>query len=646
MMARSIRSGCFRAVFILAAGVALAGCSFSPVGVKRRDPVEVHNALTANALTENRPSIESLNVLHRYDLFYKNKKAPGATLAELHRIVLADDDDATWFALAELSFLHAERTHDRRYAIMAALYAWSYLFGGAPPDPFDPRLRVATDLYNRGVTVGLEVTRERGVVIQPVEFDLPIGRLHVEFDESTLVWNGRRLRDFVPVAELDVRGMSSRFRTPGIGAPLAASAAVESGKDRDAFLARRLKIPVTALVRAEDVRRQISSGDIRARLELYSDPDIVDVTIGDRRVPLEKEPTAVLASMVAESPVVIQELKAFIGAVTQRSNQGRLVSLRPHVRGRIPVVFVHGTGSSPARWAEMVNVLDNDPRIRARFEPWFFSYNSSSPIAYSAYLLRKSLTDAVEMLDPEGTDTNLRSMVVMGHSQGGLLTKMTAIRSGSVFWDNYSRKPFEKVKLDDEDRKLVRDIVFVEPLPFVKRVIFLCTPHRGSFLAASAWVRRLIERLVTLPVRMTTLTASLVLLNPDIGPAASMKTNNAVDNMSPGNRFIKTLAEIPVSPEVKANSIVAVIGNRPLEEDDDGVVKYRSAHVDGVESQLVVKSPHSAQALPATIEEVRRILLLHAEAHPVSGGAAPQIVKPAPAGGVPSSDKLARATAG
>lgn len=44
----------------------------------------------------------------------------------------------------------------------------------------------------------------------------------------------------------------------------------------------------------------------------------------------------------------------------------------------------------------------------------------------------------------------------------------------------------------------------------------------------------------------------------------------------------------------------------------DGVVKYESAHIEGVASELVVRSGHSAQAHPQTIEEVRRILLEHA----------------------------------
>ena len=49
-----------------------------------------------------------------------------------------------------------------------------------------------------------------------------------------------------------------------------------------------------------------------------------------------------------------------------------------------------------------------------------------------------------------------------------------------------------------------------------------------------------------------------------------------------------------------------------LAKGSDGVVRYESAHVDGVDSELVVRSSHSAQGRPETIREIRRILLEHA----------------------------------
>ena len=82
--------------------------------------------------------------------------------------------------------------------------------------------------------------------------------------------------------------------------------------------------------------------------------------------------------------------------------------------------------------------------------------------------------------------------------------------------------------------------------------------------------------------------------------------------MSPTNRFIEAVGPIPIAPGVHVNSIVAVEGDGPHEDGSDGVVRYRSAHLEGAESELVVRSGHSVQSNPEAIEEIRRILLEHA----------------------------------
>jgi hypothetical protein len=81
--------------------------------------------------------------------------------------------------------------------------------------------------------------------------------------------------------------------------------------------------------------------------------------------------------------------------------------------------------------------------------------------------------------------------------------------------------------------------------------------------------------------------------------------------MSPLHRFIRTLNATPIDPRIRTHSIIAVLGSGPLTGRTDGVVAYESAHLEGVESEFVVQSRHSAQGNPAVIEEVRRILRHH-----------------------------------
>ena len=43
----------------------------------------------------------------------------------------------------------------------------------------------------------------------------------------------------------------------------------------------------------------------------------------------------------------------------------------------------------------------------------------------------------------------------------------------------------------------------------------------------------------------------------------------------------------------------------------DGLVSYRSAHLDGAASECIVAAGHPCEADPEVIAEVRRILLIH-----------------------------------
>jgi pimeloyl-ACP methyl ester carboxylesterase len=487
--------------------------------------------------------------------------------------------------------------------------------GYMPLDPLDPRERIAADLYNRALTSAFKRTDQGTILIKAdgAVIPLPFGSISVVVPPKLLELNGTELYDLQPVAELQITGVRNRYRRPGIGAPLAARARPLPGVVQVVPLGRLERVPLTAVVLIDKPLAGLNSGDLHARVELLASLESDSVEIEGRRVPIEAEPTAALAASLAESQFWKMELQAFLGNAIGVRKESALVGIRPYKKGRIPVVFVHGTASSPARWADMINDLLADERLRDRYAYWTFTYDSGNPITYSGWQLREALTQAIDRADPDGTDPCARDMVVMGHSQGGLLTKLTAVDSGDRFWRNASSQKFEDIKLSPADRALLQNVLFVKPLPFVTEVIFLATPHQGSYLAGPQFVRRLAERFVRLPSDVVRLGADLVTLVPTgAGDRSIGQIPTSIDNMSPGNRFIKAMAQVAVSPEVKAHSIIAVDGDEPLELAGDGVVKYESAHIAGVESELIVPSPHSGmQAAPQTIEEVRRILLAH-----------------------------------
>ena len=589
----------------------------TPVGVKKTSEQEVYRQRTANALSGDQPSSFSRQFLERLSLIDKYEKDPKGALAEMHAGLGRPDETDRLFALAELSLAYARRQNDQPYFLAAALYAYSFLFpndSSKAPLPYDPRLLLAMGIYNRGITNGLRASESTEINLSPRRFTLPFGSLDLSVDNSGFSYAGYRLAKFVSVDDFEIRGFRNRYRKEGIGAALSARVEGADSKAASEWIPQKAKVPITAFVRFEQPRRALDGGESKGSIELYNVDEIPAVRIGAYSVPLDFDPSVSLAYRLEGAPVWDFEIAGFRKGdflFSGMKNEGDLFFLNPYLPGRIPVVFVHGTASSPARWAEMVNEFLGDARIASRYQFWVFLYNSGNPVAFSAMHLREGLGKAVRELDPLGKDPSLRQMVVIGHSQGGLLTKMTVVESGSRFWDARFKVPFEQVKLPAETRDLLRRSIFVEPLPFVKRVVFIATPHRGSFLAEN-FLGKIGRKLISLPGTLTTMGKHLVTLSTPVMGQSKLRIPTSIDNMDWSHPFLRTLESLPIAEGVKAHSIIAVKGDGPPEKGNDGVVRYTSAHIQGVESELVVRSAHSCQSYPHTIEEVRRILYEHA----------------------------------
>lgn len=610
-----------RAGAILLLALLAVGCG-PPISVRRVPARQVSAELARSALNSNRPSLFSENVLYRWGLTDLFRRDPEAALAVLHeRVQQGRAGSRSLFALAELCFQHAESARRREYFLASLVYAYAFLFPETPderPRELDPRTRIAADLYNRSLAQGFAMPRRGTVKLRSDTFVLPFGQqLAVQMDERSLVWANRRLDDFVPVAGLEVRGLGARFRSPGIGAPLAAAMRplAPAGGQTD-FVAEGMHVPVTAVLRIDQPRRQVAERVIEGSLRVYAHRDVDRIDIDGQSVPLESEPSVTLAYDLSRSDVWSLERRGFMrGDFVRRQFEWQLAFLEPYRPGRIPVVFVHGTASSPGRWADMLNVLMNDRRLRDRFQYWFYFYDTGNAIPYSAMRLRQTLSAAIAQLDPEGRDPALREMVVIGHSQGGLLARLTAIESGDRFWRGISTRPIDELYVTEETRALLREVFIFEPLPFVRRLIFLATPHRGSFLADYS-LAGLLSRFVSLPQTLATATGDLVTGNPDaLRFDPRRPAFGAVYGMRPGNLVLVELDQTPLAPGVSAHSVIPVSGDLPPAGQSDGVVTFESASLDWTESELVVpRAGHSVQGNPIAIEEVRRILVEHADA--------------------------------
>ena len=185
--------------------------------------------------------------------------------------------------------------------------------------------------------------------LEPGVRPLPFGTLQMTLDESGLSWGGYRLDQFVSTTTLEVRGLRNRYRRPGLGAPLAASLAPGKasanviGAER---IGPRTKVAVTALLRLEDARASLASGQVRGRLEVYAADQASLVTVDGQAQPLEFDSTAALAATLDGSPLYAIEIAALLRGGTI----ARAAAARPHPGRVVHAAAVPARRRSPWRW--------------------------------------------------------------------------------------------------------------------------------------------------------------------------------------------------------------------------------------------------------------------------------------------------------
>jgi triacylglycerol esterase/lipase EstA (alpha/beta hydrolase family) len=280
-----------------------------------------------------------------------------------------------------------------------------------------------------------------------------------------------------------------------------------------------------------------------------------------------------------------------------------LYFLQPYDPDRIPLVFVHGLFSTPFTWVQTINGLQADPEIRKHYQFWVFGYPTGNPILYSALRLREELAK-VDKRYP-----NHRPYVLVGHSMGGMLTHDQVITVTRAMWEKQMGKMAKNVFSQNSSDSLVVHAITFRANPRIKRVVFICTPHRGSNMAGGGPGKFAIS-LITLPVTLAaTMKDSLTSADLVQLTGSSKRLPNSVWGLKPSNPGLPVINSAPIS--VPYHSIIGDRGKGDSPNSTDGIVAYWSSHLDGAKSELIVPGPHSSCELPQTIAELKRILKLH-----------------------------------
>ena len=579
-----------------------------------------------SALTHSAPSDYAKQFLRQRDLLGKQRSDPLDVIGTIGDELRESPSRPTASVLAELCYLRAKRTrrkpdHSHELYTTALLYAYAYLFDeelGPPPNIYDPRFRLACDLYNRSLA---KIVNLRNRPDHAWKTSLTVNSLlgPVEFVNSDWQLPDERAgyKIYHVAYEYQVTGLRNHYRTAGLGVPLIAVRRPVAPED-DSPEARlhppkvSRTAPATLFVTFEDsVLADLGADHPRKAAVAMLDSATIDhIRVGDREVMLETDVTTPLAYMMMSREPISGLTGLFEGQ--QWEKRRGLHMLHPYQPDKIPLVLVHGLMSEPGTWLVMINDILGDPVLRERYQLWAFLYPTGNPMPYSAHLLRQALLDAREFFDPEHDDLAFNQMILVGHSMGGVLSRLMITSSGDHLYNAISDRPLDELGLSEEDTKLLEDVFFFEPLPFIRRVVFIATPHRGSDLA-DIGLAKLAAKSIELPARLTRVGNDLIGTLTKTGQAKRMmrRVPTSIDGLSPGSTFSLAIEQMTLAPSVPYHSIIANYKEADTPGGSDKVVPYESSHLQGAVSEMIVKDVHTCTDNPRVVWEVRRILLLH-----------------------------------
>lgn len=547
---------------------------------------------------------------------------PLGTFQALDRQRRPDQDRDTQLALVELALWNALQQEAAQpgaaadWYLLAAARSYEALFAEAPSTStfFDLRSDRLRLFYVRAVAGFVQQVKRSSSSFAGHQRTVAGERYVVDMASGPGLFDPNTFDELLLAAELTFEGLTNRHRRFGFGIALVGFRSNPLAQPADHYFPKAgISRAVTGLL-LFDAPSNGTPGQRMARLCFYDALQVETVEINGVPVPLATDFTAPFGILVSRT-----RLKSVAAAQTLASedwlDEAGFYMTETFDPQKIPLITVHGLLSSPITWINLQNDLIGDAELRRHYQIWHFVYPPGLPIAVSARLFRDKLQDLYQFFDPHGQLPALRAAVIIAHSMGGLLTRTVVSDSEDRLWRRFFVKAPDELTLSAEVKQQLDPILRFQRAPFITRVIFVSVPHRGSGLAESlaGKIGRMliaVPKTVLAPMRLV-LEQSEAEIAPDVKEYMIQEDPSSVRGLSPQNPFIQTLAEIAIDRHVPFHSIIGDRGLGDGEQGSDGVVPYKSSHLDGAESELIVPADHSAHVHPFAVLEVKRILKLH-----------------------------------
>jgi pimeloyl-ACP methyl ester carboxylesterase len=576
------------------------------------------------------PMERTMQWLRRHDLTQYLESEGQVLVDHVQRIADEQPSAENVYVLAEVAFLVGKKSESLgqpavafdMYGIAVAS-AYAYLLDDQfhqRRNPYDPRFRGACDLYNASLESAMRLAQAEGPLVPGTSRTIQTDAQQILVSiVSRGSWPAEKIERLEFATDYEVQGLKNHYRTFGLGVPLIAVYRRDPEQAQEQFYAPGMSVPATAFLRVEPEQMRKRDGTCQklCTLELHDPRLATDIQVAGRWVPLQTDLSTPLAYSLSDSTFQDTDIwvRGFLDPDRSQTVQG-LYMLEPFDPTKTPVLMVHGLWSSLITWMEMFNDLRGNRQIRDHYQFWFYLYPTGQPFWITAAQLRQDLRYARHILDPGKQLPDWDRMVLVGHSMGGLIARLQTVDSGDAFWRLVSDQPLGALQASEDVRRQLRQTLFFEPHPSIRRVITIATPFRGSELAngTTQWLAR---RVVRLPRSFVATTRQLLADNRELlATNQLLTTDTSIDDLGHDSAVLSLLREAPRSPSVHYHNVVGV-----LPADDvlgrmagrgDGVVSYASAHLEDVDSETMVPEDHIAiHRHPQTVLEVQRLLLEH-----------------------------------
>ncbi|MCX6983240.1 MAG: hypothetical protein NT118_00625 [Lentisphaerae bacterium] len=598
----------------------VSGCA-SQYSYRNIDSVYTFQKFNDSRLVSEKISPDTIQYLRINFLDQEYLENPEAVIAKLVEKYDMSGELESIIPIAELSYTHGFRLEGEdnlkaaAYYALCASFCYDYLSKGifGRPNNISSKLLLAAGLYNSSVSRGLMLW-QKSKSPWDKDFVLDLGyrkfTIDVKVDNDNLL-DPSFFSQLYSSYDYDVDGFKNSYRSNGLGSSI--FGVHEKGKaPEDVNYPKLLYLPMTAVLEFGDKPTDKDSPR-RADLRFYNAMRTSKMNLGGHPFRIDADFTVPLTVyLTGNDPSQF----SFAGLRNPASliEKSNIYMLEPYDPDKIPVLTVHGLYSSPGTFLEMYNDLIGNPEIRERFQFWFFYYPTGIPVAESSSILRKKLSELHDRLDPKSENVNFNNMMVVGHSMGGLLSKILIQDSGDTFYNAVFKVSVDSPDFSPDERMILKEKMFFQHFPFIKRVVFIATPHRGSDIAI-AWWARLLSKTISLPANFVNSTSGIFLhkkhLLREMPPEYQDVIPTSVQTLSPNNPAVKALCDIPFSKDVKYHSIIGIRDAEKGPGSSDGIVPYESSHLEGALSEYLVNDTHTCVSNPHVIEEVERIVRLH-----------------------------------